>query len=493
MAKEKIKKQSKAKIAQKILIPLTTVAVVGGLALTISLKHEDIRSWFNKQKTYSYDEVQEMLNEKDSAWENKMKNLIENSNYLKKQFDEVTKAKLESDSKIANLENQIEVSNAEHQAKIAELQNTIDTNSEEYQTALNQLNAEHAQEIETLQSQLESEKNNNSDLSSQIENLNSQIVELNQKIAMYEDLIQQYENDQTAPVSFYDGETLIKATLVSKGSTYSLDENLIPANSETREFIGWAVDGLEVDSDTFVINTATVFTAVFKYKVNYVINGETTSLMIKQGTALSENAPEVTPGSNQEFAGWIDENGQAVDLTSTNVVAPITLTAQFNTVYNITFNYDDISTTIRLVNGEFEETIPTPTKTGYGLAGWIDSSGTKVSLSNLKNLTADTVLTPEFIELFQITIAYRIGTGNYTNYSTKIYTILGSKTQQYLVESDLMKVIYEIQNLTGKTASGNCISLSSSTDPYLTLKKLTVSSVPPMSYSSDTTIYITLN
>ena len=231
---------------------------------------------------------------------------------------------------------------------------------------------------------------------------------------------------------------------------------------------------------------------MFKYKVNYVINGETTSLMIKQGTTLSENAPEVTPGVNQEFDCWVDENGQAIDL-ETQITEPITITAEFNTVYNITFNYDDKSETIRLVNGEFESAVPTPIKTGYGLAGWIDSSGQSVSVSNLKNLTADTVLTPQFIQLFEITIAYRVGTGSYTNYSTKIYTILGSVDKQYLVESDLMNVIYEIENLTGKTASGNCASLSSSAEPYLTLKKLTVSSVPPITYSSNTTIYITFN
>lgn len=456
-----IKKNNKTLkvVATSVLL----AGVIGGSALAVGLYHENIKSWFNKQKTYSYDEVQEMLNENNQSWESKLKNLISNSDELKNQLTEITKAKLESDAKIKELEIELNQTIEDNQARIAELEKA-----------------------------LEEEKQNNSNLDTQIESLNAQILDLQQKISAYEEIIRQYENDETAPVSFYDGATLIKATLVSKGSTYSLDESLIPANTEEREFVGWAVDNVEVDSDTYEITTATVFTAVFKYKVNYVVNDETTTLMIKQGTALSENAPEVTPGANQEFAGWVDKNGQAVDLTN-QINSSITIIAQFNTVYKITFDYDDKLETIRLVNGEFEEIVPTPTKTGYGLAGWIDSSGTKVSLSNLKNLTADTVLTPEFIELFQITIAYRTGTGNYTNYSTKVYTILGSKTQQYLVESDLMKVIYEIQNLTGKTASGNCVSLSSSTAPYLPLKNLTVSSVPPMSYSSNTTIYITLN
>lgn len=470
-----IKKNNKTLkvVATSVLL----AGLIGGSALAVGLYHENIKSWFNKQKTYSYDEVQEMLNENNQSWESKLKNLISNSDELKNQLTEITKAKLESDSKIANLENQIEVSNAEHQAKITELQKTIDTNSEEYQQRIEALNVKHAQEIETLQSQLEAEKNNNSDLSSQIESLKSQIVELNQKIAMYEELIQQYENDETAPVSFYDGEQLIKATLVSKGSTYSLDTSLIPANSETREFIGWAVDGVEVDSDTYEINKATVFTAVFKYKVNYVINGETTSLMIKQGTALSENAPEVTPGANQEFAGWVDSNGQAVDLTSTNVVAPTTITAQFNNVYNITFNYDDKSETIRLVNGEFESDVPTPTAPdGYRLSGWTTDNGF-YDTTELKNITEDTTLTPKYIKLRYIKIKYRTSSsGTFTIWNSETFTLTcgfslnstGDVAYYILVNNQISAAISQIAKENGKANPNyKCLSLVENANPYL--------------------------
>lgn len=453
-----IKKNNKTLkvVATSVLL----AGVVGGSSLAVGLYHENIKSWFNKQKTYSYDEVQEMINENNQSWESKLKNLISNSDELKNQLTEITKAKLESDARINELEIELNQTIETDQARIAELQNA-----------------------------LEEEKQNNSNLDTQIESLNAQIIELNQKIAMYEDLIQQYENDATAPVSYYDGETLIKATLVSKGSTYSLDTSLIPANSETREFIGWAVDNTEVDASTYVINTATVFTAVFKYKVDYVINDETTSLMIKQGTELSANAPEVTPGANQEFAGWVDTNGQTVNLTS-QINSSITIIAQFNTVYNITFNYDDKSETIRLVNGEFESDVPTPTKTGYFFKGWKDDSGTLISKLDLNSLTEDTNLTAYHIKQFEITIAYRIGTGSYTNYQTKVYTMPGTETNQYLVYSDLMNIVYEIQLETGKTASGNCVSLSSSNNPYLTLQGVTGGG---LAYSSNTTIYITLN
>lgn len=459
-------------IATSVLI----AGVVGCSALAVGLYHENIKSWFNKQKTYSYDEVQEMLNENNQSWESKLKNLISNSDELKNQLTEITKAKLESDSKIANLENQIEVSNAEHQAKITELQKTIDTNSEEYQQRLEALNVEHAQEIESLQSQLESEKNNNSDLSGQIESLNAQIIELNQKIAMYEELIQQYENDQTAPVSFYDGDQLIKATLVSKGSTYSLDESLIPANNEEREFVGWAVDNLEVDSDTFVINSATVFNAVFKYKVNYVVGENTTSLMIKEGTVLSENAPEVKPGANQEFAGWVDENGQAIDL-ETQITEPITITAEFNTVYNITFNYDDTSTTIRLVNGEFEETVPTPTAPdGYGLSGWTTDNGF-YDTTELKNITEDTTLTPKYIKLRYIKIKYRTSSGGtFTIWNSETFTLTcgfslnstGDVAYYILVNNQISAAISQIAKENGKANPNyKCLSLVENANPYL--------------------------
>ncbi len=109
---------------------------------------------------------------------------------------------------------------------------------------------------------------------------------------------------------------------------------------------------------------------------------------------------------------------------------------------------------------------------------------------NLKNLTADTNLTAYFIQQFEVTIAYRIGTGSYTNYATKVYTVPGTETSQHLNPSDLNNIIYEIEALTGKTATGNCASFSASQEPYLSLNRVTGAGLV---YSSNTTIYVTLN
>lgn len=489
MAKITKPKQKPNKVG-KILLASGSAALVAVGGVTVALKHEDIKSWFNHNKTYSYEELQAKLQENDDRWENKLANLLANSNELKTQISELTKAKATSDAKIAELESNISAEQTKYKALEAELEATNADHAKE----LEDLKSQHAKEIIALKTELESEKNNNNSLTDNIEDLNQKLADAEQKIQMYEQIIQQYENNETAPVSYYDGDDLILATLVSKGSTYSLDSAKNPVDTDTRQFVGYGIDGNLVDDKSNVISSATVYHAMFNYKITYIVNGVETSHFVFENATIDSNAPDTTPGQNQEFSHWEDGDGNTINLSEIKATKSMTVTAVFDEVYNITFNYDNKSETIRLVNGSFETAVPSPTtKTGYGLAGWIDSSGQKISTSNLKRLTADTVLTPEFIQLFEITIAYRVGSGSYSNYSTKIYTFLGSADTQYLHEEDLMSVIAEIENLTGKTASGKCASLVSSATPYLTLKSLTASQNPVMKYTGNTTIYITLN
>lgn len=474
MSKNKIKRQKKdgKKILKIISIGALGVLIAGTLGFTsywTITNWDKVNSGLNGANLYTEEDLKYA---KEEGYLEALENKVE----YEKQIEEFKEKLLESNGKITELENKIKTEVADYELKINELQSTIDANSEEYQAELSRINEEHSQAITALQTQLAEEQESNSILNLQIESLNAQILDLQQKISAYEEIIRQYENDETAPVSFYDGETLIKATLVSKGSTYSLDESLIPANTEEREFVGWAVAGLEVDSDTFVINSATVFNAVFKYKVNYVINGEKTSLMIKQGTALSENAPEVTPGANQEFAGWVNSNGQAVDL-ETQITEPITITAEFNTVYNITFNYDEISTTIRLVNGEFEETVPSPTAPdGYRLSGWTTDNGF-YDTTELKNITEDTTLIPKYIKLRYIKIKYRTSSsGTFTIWNSETFTLTcgfslnstGDVAYYILVNNQISAAISQIAKENGKANPNyKCLSLVENANPYL--------------------------
>lgn len=499
MAKNIKKKKQNGKVLKIISTTLLGTVFAGALGFTTywTVKNWDkVNNGLNGANLYTEEDLK---NAKQDGYEEALANKQEYENLLNDFKDRLQK----SNDRIYLLESQIEKSNLDYQAKIEELQNTIDTNSEEYQQRVEALNSEHAQEIETLQSQLDSEKNNNSDLSSQIESLNAQILDLQQKISAYEEIIRQYENDQTAPVSFYDGENLIKATLVSKGSTYSLDESLIPSNTEEREFVGWAVDGIEVDADNYEITTATVFNAVFKYKVNYVINGETTSLMIKQGTTLSENAPEVTPGVNQEFDCWVDESGQAIDL-ETQITEPITITAEFNTVYTLTFNYNEQTSTVRVINGVIDGNVPKAILDDNHInVGWISEETGFISNSDLAKTTQDLILsTPKFIQKRFIKIKYRVGTGSFVEYSEYGYCAYlldkNGDVSEYFVVSPSPKIydmVVDIANSLGKEnpRTYKCLSLVESATPYLYANHFESSLVSAGSSLDDVYIYLTLS
>lgn len=471
MAKITKPKQKSNKIG-KILLASGSAALVAVGGVTVALKHEDIKSWFNKNKTYSYEELQAKLQENDDRWGNKLANLLANSNELKSQISELTKAKAASDTKIAELESKLSTEQTKYKALEAELEATNADHAKE----LEDLKSQHAREITALKTELESEKNNNNSLTSDIEELNQRLAEAEQKIQMYEQIIQQYENNETAPVSYYDGDDLILATLVSKGSTFSLDSTKNPVDTETRQFVGYGIDGELVDDKSNVINSATVYHAMFNYKITYIVNGVETSHFVFENNTIDSNAPDTTAGQNQEFNHWEDSDGNTIDLREIKATKSMTVIAVFDEVYNLTFNYNNTSKTIRLVNGTLAEELPIVTvATDYGRYGWIDSNGNYISNTNLTSVTSDITLTPNIVQMKKVKIKYRTSSsGSYTEYSKYCHASPSidstGKVSAYYISStmtDFKTLIAEIETTVGKKATGKCYSLVESQAAYL--------------------------
>ena len=397
--KKPIEKGNKKRNAKIIASVCVGTVALGAAATTIALKHEDIESLFNKQQTYSYEEVQQMLDENNKSWELKLKNLLTNSDELKSQLSELNKAKLASDARIKELQSEIEAS---------DIQN------------------------ESLELELEAEKATNASLDAQILDLNSTIESLEAEIEAYKQIISQYETDQTASVTFYnDDGSLIYSTVVDKGTICSLDSALLPESSEHKIFKGFAVDGKLVDHTTYVVNGATTFTAVY------------------------------------------------------------------DTVYTLTFNYNDTSSTVRVVNGELESALPeVETETDFRRLGWVDQNGNYITDANLGNATSNLTLTPNIVQQKRVKIKYRTSSsGAYTVHTNYCYAAVSAdangKVSGYVLvqSSEFNALVDEIETKTGKQATGKCFSLVESQAGYLT-------SINPVQLGTDTTdyyVYLTLS
>lgn len=471
MAKITKPKQKPNKIG-KILIASGSAALVAVGGVTVALKHEDIKSWFNHNKSYSYEEVQDLIDKNNDSWNAKVEYLTNNSNVWKSQIAELTQAKLASDAKIAELESKLTTEQTKYKALESELEATNADHAKE----LEDLKGQHEREITALKTELENEKNNNNSLTSDIEELNQKLASAEQKIQMYEQIIQQYENNETAPVSYYDGDDLILATLVSKGSTYSLDSAKNPVDTDTRQFVGYGIDGNLVDDKSNVINSATVYHAMFNYKITYIVNGVESSHFVFENNTIDSNAPDTTPGQNQEFNHWEDSEGNTINLSEIKATKSMTVTAVFDDVYNLTFNYNNTSKTIRLVNGTLSEELPTViVATDYEHCGWIDSTGNYISDNNLTSITSDLTLTPNVVQLRKVKIKYRTSSsGSYTEHGNYCYAVYSTdstgKVSAYYVTSTttgFKTLIAEIETITGKKATGKCYSLVESQAAYL--------------------------
>ena len=451
-------KNQKPKYLGKILLAggIAFVFVLGGVL--VALKKEDIKSWFNKNRTYSYEEVQDILDKNDKSWDSKVTDLMNSANDWRTQIDELTKAKAESDANISKLEAQIK----------------------------NDKNLSQAQ-IEDLQNQLSAEKEINGNLDNQISTLQSQLEEANKKISAYEQIIQQYENDATAPVSYYDGDVLIKALLVDKGSTYQLPDELLPVH-EDRLFRGFAVDGQLVDHNEYVINTATVFNAVYDYQITIITEGgPVVNNFIRQDTILGNVIESPRNPVNKEFSHWIDESGNIVDLSNTVVTKSMTLTAVYNEVYNITFTYDGSSTTMRLVNSQLDGEEPKiqGVVNGYSQYGWRDSNDNYVS--DVSKLKTNATLTPNMIYMRKIVVKYGTAGGSYNKtWSTPAYAIPsidanGNVSAYYLYQTaELTDIANNIRKTYNTTSPAKPWSLVASQSGY-------IASFGMMDYGTETT------
>ena len=406
---------------------------------------EQVEKGFSGANLYTQEDLDKAFADGSTSAFAEKEQLLKQVEELKTNYENLNQAKQTSDSKITQLEQE------------------INTNK--------QLSAE---QLAQLQSELDSEKSHNQQLDLQLNNLQSELTEANKKIDTYEQIIQQYENDATAPVSYYDGDRLIKALLVDKGNTYQLAENLVPVSTEDRQFIGFAVDGEIVNHNDYVINTTTVFNAVFDYKVTTIVNGELNTQFVRQQTTISDCLGVVTPLENQEFSHWIDSNGNVFD-TSTVLNYPITLTAVFNEVYNLTFTHNNETiATMRLVNGELDGAEPVLSgiqSDGCQQFGWRDENGNYIT--DVSAIKSNTTLSTNMLYVRKIFVKYGAGAGSYNKtYSTPVHasvmlTADGYVQTYYLNGAMLTPIANNIKTLEGVTLPTKPWSLSPSNEGYL--------------------------
>ena len=381
MAKIKNPKNNKKTKNKIIAVTVLGTVVLGTGATVVGLKHEDIKSWFNGQKTYSYAEVEQMLDQNNKSWEAKLKNLLTNSDELKSQLSDITKAKLQSDQRLAELTNELELAREQHSA-----------------------------EVESLESELNQEQAINAELTTQANALTELVATLEAQIQLYKDIIAQYETDNTASVTFYDDDgALITSGIVNKGTTFTLNEELLPTSSEHKIFKGFAVNGVIVDHTTYVVNGPTTFTAVYDIVYTLTFNhNETTSTVKVVNGELESALPVVETETDFGRSGWIDQNGNYVtDANLVNTTSNLTLTPNIVQQKRIKIKYRTSS------SGSYTE------YTSYCYAG----------------ISTD-------------------ATGKVSGY--------------VLVQSDEFNALVDkIEALTGKTASGKCFSLVESQSGYL--------------------------
>jgi uncharacterized repeat protein (TIGR02543 family) len=173
---------------------------------------------------------------------------------------------------------------------------------------------------------------------------------------------------------------------------------------------------------TFTVDSSTATTVTLTaqwipgYTVHYNMNGSSTSAAADTSypanTSITLSAAPVRTGYT--FAGWLDSTGQLRSAsTSFTVIQNSVLQAQWTAVA-ITVTYamnSGTSTTPTQANVNYGNTFtiaPTPTRSGYTFAGWLDSTGTYTAGQLYLVGTSNITLTAQWT-VINYTVTYDLG------------------------------------------------------------------------------------
>ena len=217
--------------------------------------------------------------------------------------------------------------------------------------------------------------------------------------------------------------TEITATWTANDYTITLDANAGKVDPETvtvtygaaigklpvptREgytFAGWTdKDGNAVTAETvYAVAGNSTLTASWTANKNAVTvdkadGSDPTVIEIPTGDTIGDYLPKDPTRDGYTFAGWVDQDGKAVDPTKPYAAGSITkLTATWKAnTYTVTLDPNDGSKKTSTITVTFDQPIgklPTPKRDGYTFAGWYTKDGKLVTADTVYGVAGDTTL-----------------------------------------------------------------------------------------------------
>ena len=252
----------------------------------------------------------------------------ENTDYLT-QITQLQARKTELEARVAELEQ----SGSDNSAEIAQLQEEI--------TSLNG-------QITTLQNIIANNYSTIASLQTQVANYEQQVTSLQTDIIANETLIQEYEakiaqleesvayleayfdvdvGENKSVVKFMFNGNVYNAQVVDNGSTVTVTE---PESTEYIIFNGWTLNDETVNPSTVEITKNTTFIAdiTYKYKVQFVVEGQVVnSQIVEQNT----NATIIEEPTKDEFmfAGWTIDGETVIDISNYPITENTIFIAKF--------------------------------------------------------------------------------------------------------------------------------------------------------------------
>ena len=181
-------------------------------------------------------------------------------------------------------------------------------------------------------------------------------------------------------------------------------QNVEVDNTTYKIFNGWILNNSVVNIEDITITEDTTFVAsyTYKYDVSFVVDSETTSQIVEQGSKPTAVANPVKDG--YEFDGWV-LNGSIVNPEEVVINEATVFTASFTKLHTVTFIYENNTVSTQTVrNNEYAQDVEIENTTYKVFNGWL-LNGNLVNVESQKitsNVTFDASITYKYDVVFTV-------------------------------------------------------------------------------------------
>ncbi len=147
---------------------------------------------------------------------------------------------------------------------------------------------------------------------------------------------------------------------------------------EPEELAGFTVDSRSTLTATVAADGSTVL-KVYYARNQYILTVDGVEYLLYYNATVPAEVKKVPEKEGLEHIGYVDANGERVDIPAKMPAENLTLTSEWTSAYyTLTLIVDGMYNSVKYAYGDYIEAVEAPAKEGYTFAGWSETEGGEI-------------------------------------------------------------------------------------------------------------------